>query len=47
MSSDVATTKAVVANCVVLVPDAAVGAVGTPVKAGLANGALSVLRLSN
>jgi hypothetical protein len=29
-----ATTKAVVASCVVLVPTAAVGAVGVPVKAG-------------
>jgi len=32
-------TKAVVAICVVLVPAFAVGAVGAPVKAGLANGA--------
>jgi len=29
-------TKAVVAICVVLVPSVAVGAVGTPVRAGLA-----------
>ena len=34
-------TNAVVAICVVFVPDVAVGAVGVPVKAGLANGALS------
>ena len=32
-------TKAVVANCVVLVPAAAVGAAGVPVKVGEANGA--------
>ena len=36
-----AKTNAVVAICVVLVPSAAVGAVGTPVSAGLASGALS------
>ena len=33
-------TKAVVATCVVLVPDAAVGAAGVPVNVGSANGAL-------
>ena len=32
-------TKAVVANCAVLVPTVAVGAVGVPVKAGDAKGA--------
>ena len=32
-------TKAVVANCVVMVPAIAVGAVGIPVKVGLAKGA--------
>ena len=32
-------TKAVVANCVVLVPAAAVGAAGVPVRVGLAKGA--------
>src|ERR1700677_856176 len=36
-----AITNAVVANCVVLVPTVAVGAVGVPVKAGLASGASS------
>lgn len=36
-----ATTYAVVAICVELVSTAAVGAVGVPVSAGLANGALS------
>jgi hypothetical protein len=34
-----ASTKAVVATCVVFVPLAAVGAVGTPVRAGDARGA--------
>ena len=33
-------TKAVVASCVVFVPEAAVGAVGVPVKVGEASGAL-------
>jgi hypothetical protein len=32
-------TKAVVATCVVLVPEVAVGAVGVPVNAGEASGA--------
>ena len=32
----IAVTNAVVASCVVLVPAAAVGAAGTPVKVGLA-----------
>ena len=32
-------TNAVVATCVVFVPDVAVGAAGTPVKVGEANGA--------
>ena len=40
-----ATTNAVVANCVVLVPAVAVGAVGVPVNAGLASGALMVFKL--
>lgn len=35
----VPSTKAVVASCVVLVPAAALGAAGTPVKVGLASGA--------
>jgi hypothetical protein len=35
-----AATKAVVAICVVLVPTLAVGAVGVPVRVGLASGAL-------
>ncbi|MNJ53886.1 hypothetical protein D3C77_493020 [compost metagenome] len=35
-------TKAVLANWVVLVPAAGVGAVGTPVRAGLTSGALRV-----
>jgi hypothetical protein len=34
-------TKAVVAICVVFVPRLAVGAVGTPVRAGLARSALA------
>ena len=34
-------TNAVVASCVVLVPAAAVGAVGVPVSAGLARGAFA------
>lgn len=34
-----AVTKAVVASCVVFVPAVAVGAVGVPVRAGLASGA--------
>jgi hypothetical protein len=38
----VACTKAVVASCVVEVPGAAVGAVGTSVKAGEARGAAPV-----
>ena len=38
-------TKAVVANCVVLVPALAVGAVGVPVRAGLAKGALVAIEL--
>lgn len=37
--ANVASTKAVVAICVVEVPRLAVGAVGTPVNEGLANGA--------
>ena len=37
-----AVTKAVVASCIVLVPGDAVGAVGVPVNAGLANGAAPV-----
>ena len=36
LASTAVATKAVVANCVVLVPLAAVGAVGVPVKARLA-----------
>jgi hypothetical protein len=36
-----ACTKAVVANCVVLVPAAAVGAAGTPVNVGASIGALA------
>src|SRR6187549_1863297 len=36
-----ALTKAVVANCVVLVPGSGVGAVGVPMKVGESNGALS------
>ncbi|MNS60062.1 hypothetical protein D3C72_930390 [compost metagenome] len=36
-----ACTNAVLAACRVLVPAAAVGTVGMPVKAGLANGALA------
>ena len=39
-----ALTKAVVANCVVFVPTAAVGAAGIPVKVGDASSALSVFR---
>ena len=37
MVGSAAYTNAVVAICVVLVPTAAVGAVGTPVKAGESN----------
>ena len=38
-------TNSVVATCVVFVPDAAVGAVGTPVKVGFANGAFVAIEL--
>ena len=41
-SATVEITNLVVANCSVFVPLSAVGAVGVPVKAGEANGALSV-----
>ncbi len=41
MSGTAAATKAVVAICVVLVPDAAVGAAGVPVNVGLASAALA------
>jgi len=42
-------TKAVVANCVVLVPALAVGAMGVPVKVGLSLGAnsLSIVKLAD
>jgi hypothetical protein len=38
-----ATTKAVVASCVVLVETAAVGPAGTPVKVGSASGAFAAV----
>jgi hypothetical protein len=41
-----AVAKAVVANCVVLVPLAAVEAVGVPVKAGLSRSALVVIAVA-
>ena len=41
-----AKTKAVVANCVVLVPTVAVGAVGVPVSAGEDNGAFALKSLT-